>query len=208
MPPTGPVCSCKNEKHTAQCKGSYLQFITMVKTVNAAVPATDSLHQNFNTAHRGLPIVPTPRVIVDRVPLVVTHRIVATTPWSNFEHGPWGYQTPLSTRFRLGAVRHGCIPPFRFEAVHSLASHLQEIGSDPTSVHPFGTSSCCSRNNCTHSGNRLSAMAVIGPRLLGGPLARPPARYMSVPLLTIPGMLVPLFEPCPAGCMGGCLCIV
>ena len=43
----------KNEKQTAQCKGSNLQFITMVKTDNAAVPATDSLHQNFNTSYRG-----------------------------------------------------------------------------------------------------------------------------------------------------------
>ena len=49
----GPVCSCKNEKQTAQCKGHNLQFMTMVKADNAAVPATDSLHQNFNTAYRG-----------------------------------------------------------------------------------------------------------------------------------------------------------
>ena len=152
-----------------------------------------------------LPMVPTPQVFVDRVPLVVTHRTLATTPWSRFEHGPWGYQTPLSTGFCLGAVRHGCIPPSRFEAVLSLASHLQDIGSDPTSVHPFGSSSCCSRNSCTHSGNRLSAIAVTSPGLLGVALARPPAGYMTVPLMTIPGTLVPLFEPCSTGCMGGCL---
>ena len=49
----GPVCSCKNEKQTAQCKGSNLQSRTTVKADNAVVPATDSLHQNFNTAYRG-----------------------------------------------------------------------------------------------------------------------------------------------------------
>ena len=30
-----------------------MQFITVVKTDNAAVLATDSLHQNFNTAYGG-----------------------------------------------------------------------------------------------------------------------------------------------------------
>ena len=36
-----------------QCKGSNLQFITTVKTDNAAVPSTDSLHHSFNTSYRG-----------------------------------------------------------------------------------------------------------------------------------------------------------
>ena len=48
----GPVCSCKNEKQTTQGKGSNLQPRTTA-AVTAAVPATDSLHQNFNTAYRG-----------------------------------------------------------------------------------------------------------------------------------------------------------
>ena len=68
-------------------------------------------------------------------------------PLSSFVHGPWGYHTPLSTGFCLGAVRHDCIPPSRFWAVHSIASHLPEIGSGRTSVRPAGSSSCCSRSS-------------------------------------------------------------
>ena len=49
----GPVCSCKNEKRTAQGKGSNLQSRTTAMGVTAAVPTTDSLHNNFNTAYRG-----------------------------------------------------------------------------------------------------------------------------------------------------------
>ena len=49
----GPVCSCKNEKQTAHGKGSNVQSRTTAMAVTAAVPATDSLHQNFNTACRG-----------------------------------------------------------------------------------------------------------------------------------------------------------
>ena len=49
----GPVCSCKNEKQPAQCKGSNLQTRATVKAEIAAIPATDSLHHNFNTAYRG-----------------------------------------------------------------------------------------------------------------------------------------------------------
>ena len=49
----GPVCSCKTEKQTAQRKGSNLLSRTTVKAESAVVLATDSLHQNFNTAYRG-----------------------------------------------------------------------------------------------------------------------------------------------------------
>ena len=49
----GWASSCKNEKQNGQCKGSNLQSGTIVQAETAAVPATDSLHQNFNTAYRG-----------------------------------------------------------------------------------------------------------------------------------------------------------